>query len=243
MLVAARRGLVYLLLAAPILVAAGSKGALVYLAVTVAALLVARKYRGRGLFLGFIVLLALYAGVAFTLALREENYHALGFLGGLKQFIAQPLGHGLGTSGNLITKIQDVDWGEAQRSGQTDQAVESAVAVLLFQMGVAALAYFAFLAWLAARCWSDFRRTGAALLAAPAFGILALCVNGILQEEAVFAPLALALMMLLAGLALGQLASNQQPGQAKSDRVRSRALRREAPALPRLALSTGPAQS
>lgn len=204
-LIAVRRGLIYFLFAVPVLIAAGSKGALVYLAVTAGAVIVARRYRGPLLYPAVVAFLALYAVVAFSLALKEENYHALGFIGGITQFVSNPLGHGLGAGGNLVTQIQDVDWAQAQQTGKTDAAVESAIAVLLYQMGVAAIPYIAFLFFVSWRAWTEFRRTGRPLLSAAAFGVLALTVNGIFQEEAMFAPLALALMTLLAGLELGRV--------------------------------------
>ncbi len=244
LLFAVRRGALYLLLAIPVLIAAGSKGALVYMAMAVAAVLVARRYRGSLLFPAFVLALAVYAVVAFSMALKEENYHALGFLGGITQFVSNPLGHGLGAGGNLVTQIQDVNWAEAQHSGKTDQAVESAIAVLLYQMGIAAFAYIAFLFWLSWRCWEEFRRTGRPLLAAAAFGVVTLTVNGIFQEEAMFAPLALALMTLLAGLELGQAAQNgtpPPPNVAPPDRPRPRLQVRPRPL--RLQLEASPSRS
>jgi hypothetical protein len=180
----------------------GSKGAMVYLLLTVVAVLAARKYRGTALFAVFVVALVAFACVAFGLALAEKNYHALGFVGGLKQFVANPFGHGLGVGGNLTT--EPVDWSKAQQLGHTDTAMESAIGVLLYQLGIAALAVLAFFCWLAWCCWRVYQRAGLATLAVASFGILALLVNGILQEEALFAPLALALMTLLAGLGLAR---------------------------------------
>lgn len=220
LMVAAGHGLIYLLLAIPVLVVAGSKGALVYLLMTLGGIVLVRYYRPRGLFLLFVGLLVLYAVLAFGVAMNQENYHALGFLGGINQFLSQPIGHGLGSGGNLITKLHQMDWAEAQQAGKADTAVESAVAVLLFQMGIAAFAYFAFLFWLAARCWTVFLTSGRQLLAAAAFGVAALTINGIFQEEAMFAPLALALMMLIAGLELG--AASAPPRQQSVSLVRRR---------------------
>jgi hypothetical protein len=201
-LIATRLGAIYLLASLPLLVVIGSKGAVAYLLFTVIAVLAARRYRGNALFAIFVLALAVYAGAALGIALVEKNYHALGFIGGLNQFVANPLGHGLGVGGNLTT--EPVDWSKAQQLGHTDTAMESAVGVLLYQMGIAALAVLAFFCWLTWRCWREYRRVGLATLAAASFGILALLVNGILQEEALFAPLALALMTLLAGLGLAR---------------------------------------
>jgi hypothetical protein len=201
-LIATRLGAIYLLATFPLLVVIGSKGALIYLLFTVVAVLAARKYRGNALFAIFVLALVVFACVALGLALAEKNYHALGFIGGLNQFVANPLGHGLGVGGNLTT--EPVDWGKAQQLGHTDTAMESAIGVLLYQMGIGALAVLAFLCWLAWRCWRVYQRAGLATLAVASFGILALLVNGFLQEEALFAPLALALMTLLAGFGLAR---------------------------------------
>ena len=46
------------------------------------------------------------------------------------------------------------------------------------------------------------------MLAAASFGILIVTANGLLQEEALFGPLALALISLLAGLGIGRTAGS-----------------------------------
>ena len=70
-------------------------------------------------------------------------------------------------------------------------------------MGVAALAVLAFYFWVGLKAWRCHLRTGSPLAAAAAFGLFTLMTNGLLQEEALFAPLALGSMLLLAGLVLG----------------------------------------
>lgn len=218
-LIAARRGAIYLLAILPLLVVVGSKGAIAYLLLTVLAVLAARSYRGNVLFALFAVAIAIYAGVALAVALAEGNYHALGLIGGLKQFAGNPLGHGLGAGGNLT--VENMDWSRAQELGHTDQAMESAVGVLLFQMGVAGVVFLAYFCWLSWYCWRDYRRSGEIMLAAAAFGILVLTANGLLQEEALFAPLALALMTLLAGLGIGRAVSSNRSPPRRGERQRA----------------------
>jgi hypothetical protein len=215
-LIAARRGAIYLLAVLPLLVVIGSKGAIAYLLLTALALLVARSYRGNALFASFAVVVAVYAGAALAVALAEGNYHALGLIGGLKQFAGNPLGHGLGAGGNLT--VEHMDWSRAQELGYTDQAMESAVGVLLFQMGLAGLVFLAFLCWLSWYCWREYRRSGEIMLAAASFGILVITANGLLQEEALFAPLALALMSLLAGLGIGRAIGSDHSSSSRRER-------------------------
>lgn len=200
---AAMRRYLYLLAALPIIVIVGSKGAIAYLLLTMAAMLAARIYRGPVLLAAFVAALALYGTVAFLLGKAAQNYHVLGFLSGIDGFLANPVGHGLGAGGNLSVDMARIDWGRAQNLGQTDQVVESAVGVLLYQMGIGAVLLLGFYVWLALRAWEVHRRTGDAVLAAATFGLLAITTNGVFQEEALFAPLALGTMMLLAGIGLG----------------------------------------
>src|SRR5262249_52948896 len=87
--------------------------------------------------------------------------------------------------------------------GAVDGAVESAIGVMIYQMGVAALVPLAFYAWVGILCWQRYRRSLLLPQGLAAFGILITLVNGIFQEEALFAPLALGTMLALAGVALG----------------------------------------
>ena len=98
-----------------------------------------------------------------------------------------------------------IEWilSDAGSSVAAQGAVESAVGVLLFQMGIAAfvpLAYYASIAYLV---WRRYVSSMLPVQGLVAFGILITLVNGIFQEEALFAPLALGTLMSLAGLALG----------------------------------------
>jgi hypothetical protein len=97
-----------------------------------------------------------------------------------------------------------IDWSRSQALGKTDGAVESAVGVILFQMGVAGLAVWLAYGAIALRAWRGFRETGGAIFAVITFSVLTVAMNGLLQEEALFSPLAMGALMALAGLALGE---------------------------------------
>jgi len=191
------------LAALPLLLVIGAKGALALLVLALVATIVSRFYQGILLPLGLFAALALYAAFAFTSGLQTGDFHVLGLLGGLHGFLANPAGHTLGEGGNLSTNFAGIDWSKYQHEGATDIAVESAAGVLLYQMGVAGLVVIAIYLWLARTAWRLFVALRAPALALTAASIVIILVNGLFQEEAWFAPLALALAMAFAGLTFG----------------------------------------
>jgi hypothetical protein len=193
----------YGLLALPLLLVIGSKGALILLVATTAALVAVRVFGRRLGMLACLFLLAAYAAFGIILGIRSGDYHVIGLIGGLNGFLANPLGHGLGAGGNLSLNVSALDWTKSQSVGSTDVAVESAVGVLLYQMGIAGIALLGVLAWLATRLWGCYRLTLSRAHAIGAFALLTMIVNGLFQEEALFAPLALGLIAAFAGLLLG----------------------------------------
>ena len=205
-LLAAWRGkFYYLALVLPVLLIVGSKGAIVALAFSLGMLMVICIVGPRRPLLWMsCLLLALYATVAVLVALSVGDFHVLGLIAGIKGFLNNPLGHGLGASGNLSLNSAKIDWGTAQKLGESDVAVESAIGVLLYQLGIGAIAVVGFYIWLSTKLWATYRNTRMPLLAMTAFGILVITTNGLLQEEALFAPLAGGVMLLTAGLALGE---------------------------------------
>ena len=191
------------LLVLPLLLVIGSKGALVALfLVLIFQFFVAKLgiFRSIVWYLGAITT---YAVAGIIVGIRASDYHVIGFLGGVRGFLANPLGRGIGAGGNLSLSVSAYDWSKSQALGHTDMALESAVGVLLYQMGIAGLAILGILSWIAFILWRQFRMTGDRMLLVAALGILAVMVNGIFQEEALFAPLALGLMCAFAGIMLG----------------------------------------
>ena len=202
--VAAVQGAWWLVLAAlPILAVVGAKGAIVLLLASLAFVAAARLRPTAPTLLGFLLALAAYAAVVFRSGLDSGDYHVLGLLGGLAGFAADPLGHTLGQGGNLSVNFSAIDFQQYQRAGVAALAVESAVGVLLYQMGLCGFGLLAFYGWVAGTCWRLYRRFGVPALSLSTGMIAVTLVNGLFQEEALFAPLALGLVMLLVGLTLG----------------------------------------
>jgi hypothetical protein len=193
-------------LALPLLLVVGSKGALIFAVLALAGTVALLRLRGSAPLAIFAAMLAAYVAAGIVVGLREQDYHVIGFIGGLRGFLANPIGHGIGVGGNLSMDMNTIDWSKSQHLGHTDVAVESAVGVLLYQMGVFALAIFAALGWIALRLWRHYRRSGERLYATAAFSVLVVSANGVFQEEAMFAPLALGIVLALAGLLLGRAA-------------------------------------
>jgi hypothetical protein len=193
------------LLALPLVLAIGSKGALALLAISTLTLLAVSYLPIRRLW-PYAGLLACYAAFGIVTGIRADDYHVIGFLGGLRGFLNDPMGHGLGVGGNLsLNMAAQIDWGRSQGVGHTDIAVESAVGVLLYQAGVGGIVLLAVLAWIGTRLWRLYRASLDPIFAAAGIAMLTILVNGIFQEEALFAPLALGLLAGLSGLLLGSV--------------------------------------
>jgi hypothetical protein len=182
----------------PLLFLIGVKGAMVTLAATAALWIAGRAFGGlflcafgAALGVGYVVFVMWYG-------LSVGDYHVIGLMGGIDGFLRNPLGHGIGVGGNLSASVTStdvaVDWQEFQRYG-AEQALESAIGVLLYQMGIGAVAVMSAL-------WIPFRATVGKFRCAVGVIPIALAVvvvNGLFQEEA-FSPYALALLTLFAGV-------------------------------------------
>lgn len=190
-------------LAAPLLILTSAKGPLALIFGVLAIFVLARRRGSRTAIVTLAGVLLAYAIFAFRSGLSHGDYHVLGLLGGLNGFLKWPIGHSLGDGGNLSMTEFDVDWEKAQREGAADLAVESAVGVLFYQLGLAAAAVLLFYAWIVSIAWRLFDITRAPALALAGSAVAITLVNGIFQEEAYFAPLALGLVMAITGAALG----------------------------------------
>ncbi|HLJ71094.1 MAG TPA: hypothetical protein VKU03_07240 [Roseiarcus sp.] len=191
------------LVAAPLLLFVGAKGAVALLIFSLAFCFAARSALSRLAPLGLAGALVLYATFVFWTGAQNGDFHVLGLIGGLKGFLADPIGHTLAEGGNLSTNFAAIDWTKYQHQGSTDIAVESAIGVLFYQMGIAAAGVLAIYLFFARVAWRLFRALRAPALALAAGSIAVILVNGLFQEEALFAPLALGLVMALAGLSFG----------------------------------------
>jgi hypothetical protein len=196
--------------ALPLVVLCGVKGALI-LIVFVAFAWISTRLLGAvvTLLLGFVGLIA-YTIIGLYIGLQIGDYHVIGFMGGWNGFLQQPLGRGLGVGGNLSADFSSIDWSAAQQAGSVDGAVESAVGVLLYQMGIAALLPLGFYFMIAMRAWRLYAVSGLLTQGFAAFGIFVVLVNGFFQEEALFGPPALGLLACLAGLVIGNAVRSQR---------------------------------
>lgn len=201
-LVAAGRP-IFALLAVPLLVIASSKGAILVGVFTLFAWGVTRLTGPRPGLAIILVVVTAYAAAMFVTGLVTGDYHVIGLMGGLKGFVTNPIGHGIGSGGNLTGSISLEEWNKAQELGSFEGAVESAIGVLLYQMGAAAFLVLAYYLDVAREAWRRYARSGLLHQGLAAFGTLMVVVNGLFQEEALFSPLALGLMLAFAGLVLG----------------------------------------
>ena len=188
----------------PLLVVANAKGALIMVVLSGVGFALSRLFGMRLAFFALFGMLCVYVVVGIVLGLRIGDFHVLGLMGGIYNFIEFPIGHGLGVGGNLGVNFATLDWSEFQAAGRTPIAVESSIGVLLFQMGVGALAVFACYAWLAWRTALVAGASGNALHAASSFTTLIILFNGFFQEEALFSPLGMGIQLALAGMIHGK---------------------------------------
>lgn len=193
----------FALAALPLLVLCSVKGALI-MVVFVAAAWMSTRLLGAvvTLALGLVALVA-FAVIAIHVGLQIGDYHVIGLMGGWSGFLANPLGRGLGVGGNLADSYFSIDWGAAQQAGTIDGAAESAIGVLLYQMGVAALLPIGFYFAVALKAWRLYASSGNLTQGLAGFGVMVALFNGMFQEEALFAPPALGLLLALAGLVIG----------------------------------------
>jgi hypothetical protein len=191
-------------LALPLLLVVGSKGALIFFLLATLATVGLLRLRGFAPLTVFVGIVTVYVIAGIAVGLRASDYHVIGFIGGLRGFLSNPMGRGIGVGGNLSMDMNTIDWSKSQQLGHTDVAVESSVGVLLYQMGIFAIVLFVALGWIALRLWAHYLRSGERLYATAAFSVLVVSANGVFQEEAMFSPLALGVVLAVAGLLLGR---------------------------------------
>ena len=69
--------------------------------------------------------------------------------------------------------------------------------------------------WLSGTAWRLYKRFGSPTLALSCVSIVVILVNGIFQEEALFAPLAFGLVMAIVGLTFGSVDRLTRGGHAR----------------------------
>jgi hypothetical protein len=200
----ASAGLPWLALAAmPLAILTGVKGPFILMAIVVGSWVLTYAIGAVRTLILAVVAMCIYIAIGVYLGLQIGDYHVIGFMGGWNGLLANPLGRGIGFGGNLTQDFASIDWSAAQQAGAVDGAFESAVGVLFYQMGIFAAAPLGFILYVGFRAWLLFARSGNLIEGFAAFGILAILANGVFQEEALFSPPALGMLMSLAGLLLG----------------------------------------
>ena len=203
------------LLAIVAMVIAGSKGAIVTVLFAIAAPFALGPFRKNATLAitAAAGVLGVYV-VGWTIyGLAAGDYHVIGLMGGVKGFLSNPIGHGLGAGGNLGGEREaDIvnKWQTFQRYG-ADYGLESAVGVMLYQIGLATILPLALCAKLGARLV----RLGNIRLG---FALLATAANAFFQEEALFAPLSIGLLALFAGMEIAASSSSPQSRSVPSRR-------------------------
>jgi len=198
-----RGSFVLAVLLLPLLLFANAKGALIVLIFVLIAWTISRIFGTRVGFFLLAAALGAYFVAGIVIGLKIGDFHVLGFMGGVHNFLENPLGHGLGIGGNLSTNFSTLDWADYQAAGRTPIAIESAIGVMMYQMGLAAFIYIGCCIWISWKTVSLGMRTGNSLHIAAGFALLTVLVNGIFQEEALFSPTAIGLVMILNGIILG----------------------------------------
>ena len=187
----------------PLLIFANAKGPIILLFLVTLAWIAARLFGHRFAFFSLLAAVFAYIILGVIVGLNIGDYHVLGFMGGIHNFFELPIGRGIGTGGNLATNFAELDWQAYQAAGRTPFAIESAVGVMLYQLGFAAFFYLGVCGWLAWKTVQVGAKTGQSIHLVAGFMLLAILANGVFQEEALFSPLAFGFVMALNGMILG----------------------------------------
>lgn len=191
------------LLIVPVLLVIGSKGAMALLLVAIFARVAIRVVPWGLAKASVLMIAAAWVSLAIAIGASSGDYHVLGLFASIRDFLGNPLGVGLGLGGNISSAAADIDWQAAQANGATEVPVESAVGVMLYQMGIGTFVFFGFLAALVRLNWRLFRKTGNQIFLFAFVTIVMIMANAVLQEEAFYSPLALGFCLIIVGLSLG----------------------------------------
>jgi hypothetical protein len=201
------------ILALPLLLVIGSKGAMIMLLFGLFVRIAAPLLGVRLVLILTTIGAVLWVVGSIAFGIRSGDYHVLGLFAGVRDFLENPLGAGLGLGGNLSSTSVNINWELAQAEGAAGTPMESAIGVMLYQMGIGSLAYFAFLLAAARASWRMYRTTGDFAVLFVYVAVITVSANAVLQEEAYYSPLALGLCLLLGGVTLG---SHWNPFAARS---------------------------
>ncbi|MEP1441860.1 MAG: hypothetical protein ABJK39_02495 [Hyphomicrobiales bacterium] len=187
----------------PLLIFTNAKGPIILLVLVSFAWIAAKLFGHRFAFFSLLAAVFAYVCLGVVVGLHIGDYHVLGFMGGVYNFFEFPIGRGIGTGGNLATNFAELDWSAYQAAGRTPIAIESAVGVLLYQLGFSAFLYIGMCGWFAWKTVQVGAKTGQSVHLVAGFMLLVILANGVFQEEALFSPLAFGFIMAFNGMILG----------------------------------------
>jgi hypothetical protein len=192
-----------LLVIVPLLALASVKGAALLVVCSMALWLVWTTARNKW-FLGICgaTLFAVYVGVGVTFGQANGDFHVIGFIGGFDSLFSAPQGHGIGVGGNLSENAAaGFKWQRFQEGGASF-ALESAVGVLFYQMGIASAAILAVFLILLKMANFNLPPYGRRIINRHGLMFIALAsvaANGVFQEEA-YAPTAAGLFTMMCAI-------------------------------------------
>ena len=198
----------------------GSKGALIFTVLVTAALVALPYLRGNAPLWSFLAVLAIYAAVGIVTGIRTQDYHVIGFVGGVWGSSAIRSA-AASASAATLRSTQRPSIGPARSSSATSTRWSKAPSAFCSTRWAFRGRPLAVLVWLAVKLWGLYMRSHDRLFAAGAFAVLTVTVNGIFQEEALFSPLAMGIVVALAGLLLGR-AHRTMPAEAAARQVATR---------------------
>ncbi len=157
---------------------------------------------------GFAVA-AVYTSYGVATGLAAGDFHVLGLIGGVNGFLENPLGHGIGMGGNLsFGTLPETKWQEFQHRGAANVGLESAVGVLIYQIGVGCAAMIAAIIAMLRSSSLGVAGREPRLTDLLFIGMCMGLVNGVFQEEA-YSPYAVGLLALFCGVLV---ANGRRPG-------------------------------
>ncbi|MBV8060345.1 MAG: hypothetical protein JO126_07355 [Alphaproteobacteria bacterium] len=181
----------------------GAKGALLLTTLSAVLYLFYKITRNPGWYkIALVTALLFYVVIALFYGSATRDYHFVGLMGGIKGFLHNPLGYGVGVGGNLseqgkqdlVTKMSTI-----QNVGG-DYGFESGVGVGLYQLGIGFTAIIAFFYQMWRQVWyvAQEHNDNPRLMIIPSVYAI-LLANSLFQEEA-FSPVGWGLWFLFGGM-------------------------------------------
>lgn len=154
-----------------------------------------------------------YTTATWIYGAQVNDYHVIGLMGGVNGFLNNPAGHGLGAGGNLAREA--VDWGQFQRSGAASFGVESAVGVLLYQIGIGSIPLFLFFLKFSKKSFDIISSSKFRNYSVLPIMFIVIIFNGFFQEEA-YNSFALGLVGFLSAAIISSINAATAPGRERT---------------------------